>query len=168
MQASKLGYRQRALAIFLFATNLKGTSSMHLHRDLGIAQSNAWHMGHRVRKLWEQASEESFEGPVEFDEAFFGGREHNKRLRENWKAGKVPVAGARDHASGQISARVVPDVTREVLRRPTETSAWNEPDGGTGGAHQPTRWNLVRVAPSLSARFRPRPTFWPPENPSPD
>ena len=119
MQSSKIGYRKWVVAIFLMATTLKGTSSMHLYRDLGIAQSNAWHLGHRIRKLWEQATEESFDGPVEFDEAFFGGREKNKhwdkRLRENWKAGKTPVVGARDHTSGQISARVVPDTTRELL-----------------------------------------------------
>lgn len=51
-----------------------------------------------------------------FDEAFFGGRERNKHwLRENWKAGKTPVVGARDDTSGMIIAKVVEDTTREIL-----------------------------------------------------
>jgi transposase-like protein len=120
MQSSKIGYRQWAFAIYMFTTNLKGTSSMHLYRELGISQNHAWHMGHRLRKLWEQADEECFDGPVEFDEAFFGGLEKNKhwdkRLRGNWRSGKTAVAGARDHMSGQISASVVEDTTPEIIR----------------------------------------------------
>ena len=39
MQGSPLGYRTWLAAIYLVATNLKGVSSMKLHRDLGIGRS---------------------------------------------------------------------------------------------------------------------------------
>ena len=35
MEASNLGYQDWAIAIYLLTTNLKGVSSMKLHRDLG-------------------------------------------------------------------------------------------------------------------------------------
>lgn len=41
MQSSKLGYQTRALAICVFNTNIKGTSSMERHRDLGSTQKAA-------------------------------------------------------------------------------------------------------------------------------
>ena len=118
MERSHIGYRQWAIAIYLMVTNIKGTSSMHLHRDLGISQKSAWFMGHRIRKAWEQGRER-YEGPVEFDEAFFGGREKNKhwdkRLHEDWRSGKTPVVGVRDQSSGQVSARVAKDISSEEL-----------------------------------------------------
>ena len=119
MQSSNLGFQKWAFGIYLFATNLKGTSSMHLHRDLGISQKAAWHMGHRIRALWKQNEAEWFDGPVEVDEAYVGGKERwkhaDKRLRSDWKEGKDIVAAARDHASGQINAFVVPDTIAEIM-----------------------------------------------------
>ena len=52
MQASNIGYRKWAIAIYLFNTNLKGVSSMKLHRDLGISQKASWHVAHRLREAW--------------------------------------------------------------------------------------------------------------------
>ena len=37
MQSSKIGYQDWAVAIHIVATGLKGTSSMKVHRDLGIS-----------------------------------------------------------------------------------------------------------------------------------
>ena len=45
MHDSKLPLSKWAIAFYLFSTNLKGVSSMKLHRDLGITQKSAWHMG---------------------------------------------------------------------------------------------------------------------------
>ena len=49
MQNSKLSYRIWAIGIHLMTTNLKGVSSMKLHRELGIGQKAAWFMLHRLR-----------------------------------------------------------------------------------------------------------------------
>ena len=43
MQGSNLGFRP-GRAFYLLTTGIKGTSSMKLHRDLGITQKSAWHL----------------------------------------------------------------------------------------------------------------------------
>ena len=74
MQQSKISYQKWAIATYLFAVSLKGVSSMRLHRDLGITQKSAWFMVHRLRESWKQlAGADKMEGPVEIDEAYFGG-----------------------------------------------------------------------------------------------
>ena len=52
LQNSKLPLSKWCIAFYLFSTNLKGVSSMKLHRDLGITQKSAWHMAHRIREAW--------------------------------------------------------------------------------------------------------------------
>ena len=72
MEGSKLSYRVWAIAIYLFTTNIKGVSSMKLHRELGIGQKAAWFLMHRLRKAFETDSR-PFSGPVEVDETYVGG-----------------------------------------------------------------------------------------------
>jgi transposase-like protein len=55
MHDSRLPLRKWALAFYLFSTNLKGVSSMKLHRDLGITQKAAWHLAHRIRETWKES-----------------------------------------------------------------------------------------------------------------
>ena len=50
MESSKIGYRKWAIAFYQILTNLKGVSSVKLHRDLGISQKSAWFLGHRIRE----------------------------------------------------------------------------------------------------------------------
>ena len=54
MESSKIGYRKWAIGTYLVATNLKGVSSMKVHRDLGMTQKSAWFMIHRLRESWRQ------------------------------------------------------------------------------------------------------------------
>ena len=52
MEGSNLGFKVWARAFYLMSTGIKGTSSMKLHRDLGITQKTAWHLAHRIRETW--------------------------------------------------------------------------------------------------------------------
>ena len=52
MHGSNLGYQKWLVATHMMATNLKGVSSLKLHRDLKIRQATAWHMMQRIREAW--------------------------------------------------------------------------------------------------------------------
>ncbi len=120
MQGSNIGYQAWIIPIYLFTTGIKGTSSMKLHRDLGISQKSAWYMAHRLRKSFKDKGE-LFAGPVEVDETFIGGKERNKHGKKKLDAGrgtigKAIVAGVKDRATGKVNAEVVSDTGMETLQ----------------------------------------------------
>ncbi len=117
---SNLGYQVWALAMYLLAVNIKGTSSMKLHRDLDITQKTAWHLAHRIRESWS-GENKKFKGPVEVDEAYFGGRERNKsnnkkRHKGRGPVGKTAVVGVKDRATKQVSASKVSATDKKTLQ----------------------------------------------------
>lgn len=122
MERSKVSLRDWAVAIYLHLTSLKGVSSMKLHRDLGVTQKTAWFMLARIRKAFDDDDEPPFGGPIEVDEAYFGGKRANmsKAKRESLKGrgtvGKTAVVGAKDRESNTVRARVVTETTGETLQ----------------------------------------------------
>ena len=121
MHSSNIPLSKWAISFYLFATSLKGVSSMKLHRDLGIGQEAAWYMGHRIRGMWGK-TEDKFAGPVEADETYIGGLEKNKHESKKLKSGrgtvgKTPVAGIKDRQTNQIHTQVVDSTNKTTLQR---------------------------------------------------
>ena len=111
LHSSNIPLNKWAIAFYLYMTNLKGVSSMKLHRDLGITQKSAWHMAHRIRETLT-ATGGKFAGPVEVDETYIGGKERNKHESKKLKAGrgpvgKIAVVGMKDRETNQIASAVV-------------------------------------------------------------
>ena len=120
MHSSKLGFQTWAIAIYLVTTSLKGVSSMKLHRDLGITQKSAWHMLNRIRESYNEINA-MFDGEVEVDESYFGGKEGNKHAKDKLNAGrgtvgKTAVVGMKNRDTNQVQVQVVETTDKETLQ----------------------------------------------------
>ena len=120
MEGSKIGYQDWIIASFLIMTSLKSVSSMKLHRDLGITQKSAWFLAQRLRVALSQDGA-PFDGPVEVDETYFGGKRRNmsktrrQKLEGRGPIGKTAVVGAKDRATKQVAAKVVTSTDKDTL-----------------------------------------------------
>lgn len=120
MHASNISYQKWVIAVYLVTTSLKGVSSMKLHRDIGVTQKTAWYMLQRIRAFYIEAHE-PFEGEVEVDESYFGGKESNKHESKKLKArrgtvGKTAVVGMKNRETNKVQAEVVETTDKETLQ----------------------------------------------------
>lgn len=121
--------------IRLMASTRVGVSAKHIQRETGVTYKCAWRMMKQVRKMMEEKMVLS--GPVEIDEAQFGGSDENKpkHLRGTRKATAMGIV----ERGGRVVTRVVPDImrgslmplVREVL--PPKTMIYTDEHGSYSG-----------------------------------
>ena len=85
MEDSPLPLRKWLFAMYLFGIHPKGVASTSMAKQTGVTQKTAWHMDHRIRKAFE------YDGVIEVDETYLGGKENNKHASKKLKAGRGPV-----------------------------------------------------------------------------
>jgi transposase-like protein/IS1 family transposase len=102
------------LAVYTIVESKKGVSSNQLKRELGVSYKTAWYLSHRIRNAMAQAREdtEPFDGIVEVDETFVGGKTEGQG--RGYKGNKALVVGMVQYG-GEIVLRIADDRTRKTL-----------------------------------------------------
>lgn len=110
------------LAMYLLM-HKKGISSVQLGKDIGVSQTTAWFLLHRIRAVLGNETQEKLEGIVEIDESFVGGKNKNRHRDKKYNyvkkiknfPDKVPVFGMLERG-GKVRAMAVPTVGMKFLR----------------------------------------------------
>jgi len=97
--------------IRLMASTRVGVSAKQIQRETGVTYKTAWRMMKQVRMLMEERIK--LQGPLEIDQAEFGGSDSNKPQHLRGKA-KTSALGIVER-KGRIIARVVPDGSKESI-----------------------------------------------------
>src|SRR5271165_4138113 len=130
LEDSPLGLEKWLPVMWMVANCKNGVSSWEIHRALGVTQKTAWFMLHRIRLGMKEdygygnlSKIGGNESEVEVDETFVGGRKkfmhRDRAIRYEAKggaSGKAVVQGILDRTARQVRAKVMPNVTREVLQ----------------------------------------------------
>ena len=102
---TKLSLIKWFVAMYLISSHKKGISSHQLSRDIHVTQSTAWYMLQKIRLLYPQSDADAFEGTVECDEVYIGGKEkwkhksmHTPKTQGRSTKTKTPVFGMMERS----------------------------------------------------------------------
>lgn len=115
---SKLPLQKWLIAYYLSSSTSKGLSSITLAKQLGVKQSTAWFMLHRIRTSLI-IEPQILDGEIELDETYIGGKERNKHDRKKIKgsfggANKIPVFAMLQRGY-IVQSFVVPNTKEKTL-----------------------------------------------------
>ena len=147
-EGSRLPLRKWFAASWLLASSPKGISSCQLAREIGVTQKTAWFILGRLRKVIAELEKPQAEGVVEIDETYIGGKERNKhsdkKLHENWEAGKTSVLGIKERG-GTVRIEMTESTDEQTLTRyvSRNVKAWSVAmtDGYAGYGQLRTLYN---------------------------
>ena len=105
------------MAVALMVDGKKGMSALQLKRHLGVAYKTAWYLAHRIRQSMMDSAPEVFEGVVEADATFIGGKYDPRRKRA--KRDKQAVFGIvqrkNDKTHSKVHAQPIKIETKEIV-----------------------------------------------------
>ena len=164
--SSKLPLRIWFKAIYHLTQSKKGISSIELGRRLGVTQTAAWVMKHKLAQVMlERNASKRLKGAVQMDDAYIGGAHSGRRGRG--AKGKTPfvaaVATTDDGKPDQIILRRVKAFSLVAIRKLAATAL--APDAEVLDRRS---WRVSRPSPASDAptpRLRPAQAHEPPRRP---
>src|SRR5208282_3281255 len=115
--SSKLPLRLWFKAMYLVTQSKKGIASIELGRRLGVTQTTAWTMKHKLAQVMiERNSAKRLNGDVQMDDAYIGGERSGKPGRG--AAGKTPFFAA---SSASERWRLANSRARRLAATPTSS-----------------------------------------------
>jgi transposase-like protein len=123
-EGSKISLQKWFITIYLYTSHKRGISSYQLAKDLAVTQKTAWFLLQRLRYATEhEAFVKEFEGIVQCDETFVGGKNKNRHKDKKVPQSqgrsfkdKTPVFGAIEKSTGLVKAIVVRDTKVKTIQ----------------------------------------------------
>ena len=146
--SSKLPLRIWFKTIYLVTQSKKGISSIELGRRLGVTQTAAWMMKHKLAQVMlERNASKRLKGNVQMDDAYIGGARSGRRGRG--ATGKTPfvaaIATTDDGKPDQIILRPVKAFSSFAIRKLASTASSPAP------ISSPTVWHASPLSPKPDA-----------------
>ena len=147
--SSKLPLRIWFKTIYLVTQSKKGISSIELGRRLGVTQTAAWMMKHKLAQVMlERNASKRLKGNVQMDDAYIGGvRVRPPRARRNRQDAVTSPRSRQRTMASQIKSSFGPSKPSAALR--SESS--RAPRSTRAPISSPTVWHASPLSPKPDA-----------------